>query len=289
MAARPLTDDWRGWLKLNMSRGCDLDDLFQRASRQGFDPEDISRELGGHRPPAIDLDNPPARDTDILTNDNVQSDEASLWRKLHAAPMTDPANRPRAWRLDTTAAQVYEIPDLLSAEECESLVKVINKSLRRSTVTRGPADYRTSRTCDMKRADPDLMNDVDNRLSALVGCDPAMSEPIQGQRYDVGEYFKAHTDWFAPNTKEFERHAGRGGQRTWTIMIYLNDVAAGGGTRFDRIGREFRPVRGSAVAWNNLFADGVPNPATLHEAMPVEKGSKYVITKWFRERAGLNI
>ena len=29
-------------------------------------------------------------------------------------------------------------------------------------------------------------------------------------------------------------------------------------------------------------------PFTLHEAMPVEEGSKWVITKWFREKAGRN-
>ena len=40
----------------------------------------------------------------------------------------------------------------------------------------------------------------------------------------------------------------------------------------------------------NLFhgqrcrADGSPNPASLHHGMKVRAGTKYVITKWFRER-----
>jgi prolyl 4-hydroxylase len=29
-------------------------------------------------------------------------------------------------------------------------------------------------------------------------------------------------------------------------------------------------------------------PFTLHEAMPIELGSKWVITKWFREEMGRN-
>ncbi len=115
-----------------------------------------------------------------------------------------------------------------------------------------------------------------------------MSEPMQGQRYDIGEYFKAHTDWFAPGTNEFDKHTRRGGQRTWTVMVYLNNVEAGGETRFERIGRDFRPVAGLGLAWNNLKADGSPNAATLHEALPVLQGRKYVITKWFREKPGLN-
>ena len=39
---------------------------------------------------------------------------------------------------------------------------------------------------------------------------------------------------------------------------------------------------------DNLQLYGNPNPFTLHEAMPVEQGSKWVITKWFREKAGRN-
>jgi prolyl 4-hydroxylase len=38
------------------------------------------------------------------------------------------------------------------------------------------------------------------------------------------------------------------------------------------------------VGWNNRRPDGSLNPATLHHAMKVRKGLKYVITKWYRER-----
>ena len=48
------------------------------------------------------------------------------------------------------------------------------------------------------------------------------------------------------------------------------------------------PVPGMALAWNNLQADGTPNPFTLHEALPVEVGHKWVITKWFRADIGRN-
>ena len=69
-------------------------------------------------------------------------------------------------------------------------------------------------------------------------------------------------------------------------MIYLNTVIHGGETVFEHLGRAFTPVAGTALVWNNLHPDGGPNSHTLHEAMPVEQGVKYVITKWFRERAG---
>ena len=44
------------------------------------------------------------------------------------------------------------------------------------------------------------------------------------------------------------------------------------------------PAIGKLLAWNNLLADGTPNPATLHQGMKVRRGTKYVLTKWFRER-----
>ena len=128
----------------------------------------------------------------------------------------------------------------------------------------------------------------DRRFADLLGVDPRLSEPIQGQRYDPGEYFKEHTDWFAPGTKEFTDHTSVGGQRTWTVMIYLNHVVEGGETLFKRLDRSFSPLPGLGLAWNNLQAAGTPNPFTLHEAVPVMTGSKWVITKWFRSDYGRN-
>ncbi|HEX8937023.1 MAG TPA: 2OG-Fe(II) oxygenase, partial [Sphingomicrobium sp.] len=74
------------------------------------------------------------------------------------------------------------------------------------------------------------------------------------------------------------------GQRTWTAMIYLNEPEEGGATRFKRIGKTVQPETGKLLAWNNLLPDGRPNPATLHQGMKVRRGTKYVLTKWFRER-----
>jgi len=58
--------------------------------------------------------------------------------------------------------------------------------------------------------------------------------------------------------------------------------------RLEHLRRCFTPVKGLALAWNNLQADGTPNPFTLHESIPVEAGSKWVITKWFRAQMGRN-
>src|SRR3546814_20103388 len=66
-------------------------------------------------------------------------------------------------------------------------------------------------------------------------------------------------------------------------MIYLNTMEEGGETTFPALGFGVSPRAGLLLMWNNMRPDGSPNPATLHEATPVDSGRKYVVTKWFRE------
>ena len=274
-----IPETWKEWLLHNRDRGCARDGLVERAVAQGFDRGAIE----------VVLDEGTAVDTAALQlADPKPSVQPVNWLRWFEAPLTRPDHQPRAWRLDTPLAQVYELPGLLQRDECDEVMEAINGSLQPSTVTRGASDYRTSRTCHLRQNHPELAERLDERFAALLGVDSGLSEPIQGQRYDPGEYFKEHTDWFAPGTQEFTEHTACGGQRTWTVMVYLNAVERGGETCFKRLGRCFTPAPGLALAWNNLQADGTPNPFTLHEAMPVEVGSKWVITKWFRQRSGRN-
>jgi prolyl 4-hydroxylase len=118
----------------------------------------------------------------------------------------------------------------------------------------------------------------------LLGIDRSFGEPLQGQRYEPGQRFKEHADFFyidQPYWPEYETH---GGQRTWTAMIFLNQPEAGGQTYFPKANVRVTPRTGNLLLWNNMDAFGQPNPHSLHTGMPVEEGIKYVITKWYRER-----
>ena len=68
-----------------------------------------------------------------------------------------------------------------------------------------------------------------------------------------------------------------------TVFLYLNDVEAGGGTHFSKLGITVKPKRGRALLWPNVLDDS-PNERdvrTMHEALPVEKGVKYGANAWF--------
>ena len=286
--AETIPVDWRQWLLFNRERGCTREGMIEQAVCRGFSVQAIEAVLALPAEASGADMAPPQASADALPPQEASLSGGPGWLQWFEAPLTRPEHRPRAWRLDTPLAQVYEIPAFLSPQECLDLMAAIDQKLVPSTVTHGDSSYRTSRTCHLRGADAGLAAQLDQRLADLLGVDPLLSEPLQGQRYDPGEYFKEHTDWFAPGTEEFATHTSAGGQRTWTVMIYLNSVTLGGQTCFKRLGRCFTPVQGLALAWNNLMADGTPNPFTLHEAMPVEQGSKWVITKWFRAEMGRN-
>ena len=193
--------------------------------------------------------------------------------------------RPGIQRVPDARLALFILRDFLDEAECAALVARIEAQRRPSTIAdpNGDTYFRTSETCDLSDHDPAVAA-LDARLAALSGIDPAFGEPLQGQRYEVGQEFKAHTDYFEPNGADFQRYCALSGQRTWTFMIYLNDVPEGGATRFKVIGKTVQPERGKLLAWNNRRPDGTLNPATLHHAMKVRKGLKYVITRWYRER-----
>lgn len=187
-------------------------------------------------------------------------------------------------KVPSPRVEMFMLRDFLTAEECDGLVGRIERDRRPSTIADANGDnyFRTSETCDLPMMEPDVLA-LDRKLSALSGIDPAFGEPIQGQRYEEGQEFKAHTDYFDPQGADYQRFCNVSGQRTWTFMIYLNDVEAGGATRFKVIDKLIQPERGKLVCWNNRRPDGSVNPATLHHAMKVRKGLKYVVTKWYRE------
>ncbi len=188
-------------------------------------------------------------------------------------------------QVPTPRAQMFTLPDFLPQEICADLIRLIDRNRRPSTLADANGDdaFRTSETCDLPASDT-AVQELERRLFALNQIDPAHGEPVQGQRYEPGQQFKAHTDYFEPNGADYQKYCSVAGQRSWTFMVYLNDVEAGGTTRFKVLKKMFQPEQGRLVCWNNRRPDGSCNPATLHHAMKVRQGVKYVITKWYRER-----
>lgn len=188
-------------------------------------------------------------------------------------------------RIPSPKLELFQLRGFLDAPFCAELIALIDAQRRPSTLAdhNGDSYFRTSETCDFAPGGA-VVRALEAKLLALNGIDPAHGEPAQGQRYAVGQEFKPHCDYFNPGGEDWERYTAVAGQRTWTFMIYLNAVEAGGATRFKCIDKTFQPEPGKLLCWNNRRADGSVNPNTLHHGMKVRKGTKYVVTKWYRER-----
>jgi len=189
-------------------------------------------------------------------------------------------------RVPAPELELFIVKRFLSPDLCRQLIERIDLKRRPSEIADdiGDAYFRTSETCDLIDPDP-VVARVNDAICELLGLPPGFGEPLQGQRYAPGQEFKPHTDTFEPLGADYYEHCAERGNRTWTAMVYLNEPEDGGATRFKTIGKIVQPETGKLLAWNNLLPDGRPNPATLHQGMKVRKGTKYVLTKWFRERA----
>ena len=192
---------------------------------------------------------------------------------------------PGVQKIPNDKLEIFQLRNFLDAGQCAALIDLIDAGRRPSTIADSNGDdyFRTSETCDLSEDEP-VVIELERRLRALSAIEAQFGEPVQGQRYDVGQEFKPHTDYFAPGGQDYLKYCSVAGQRSWTFMIYLNDVAAGGGTRFKAINKIFRPELGKLLCWNNRWPDGSVNPNSLHHGMKVRKGLKYVITKWYREK-----
>jgi prolyl 4-hydroxylase len=181
--------------------------------------------------------------------------------------------------------ELIVVRDFLDEAECAGLRDIIDGTRMPSPILGDHPDklYRSSETCNLAPFDP-LIIQVEVKLARLFPIDQSHGETIQGQRYAVGQEYKPHFDFFATDQAYWPEQEKIGGQRTWTGMVFLNQVEAGGQTHFPEVGLTITPRLGYLLAWNNRTPDGGCNMRSLHQAKPVQAGTKYIITKWYRER-----
>ncbi len=181
-------------------------------------------------------------------------------------------------------ADLFRIPGFLGREECRRICRVIDRKIGPSPLFEGTEieGFRTSSTHYFDRNDPETSK-LEAKIDSVLGLDHRFAETTQGQRYEVGQQFKHHYDYFFESESYWQAERLRGGQRTWSAMVFLNEPAAGGETDFKELGLSVAPERGTLLTWNNMDREGRKNPNTFHAGTPVIEGSKYVITQWYRQ------
>ena len=77
---------------------------------------------------------------------------------------------------------------------------------------------------------PPIMSKIKKQISETLGLELVKGEALQGQLYEPGQYFKPHNDFLVDLPMICTvKHLGN---RTHTLMIYLNEDYKGGGHYF---------------------------------------------------------
>lgn len=178
-----------------------------------------------------------------------------------------------------------EIKNFLNQEECLDFIKMIDDNHQPSSVVEGGYDIstvsqsRTSSTCNLNHSIPQVQS-LHQKIANYLGLDILKGEHLQGQLYEEGQYFKPHQDFFSGPA--YDKHCLASGNRTHTLMIYLNSDFEGGGTNFVNLNKIVLAESGKALTWKNMN-NGECLDEAMHEGMPITKGKKYIITSWWRE------
>ena len=195
----------------------------------------------------------------------------------------------KAKKVDNPDLQLYYIDNFLSEIDCQllrgyieqnSVPAVLHEVGSQDDVRVYKKDERTSSTVFLNWTYHPFFKEIDQKIVDAMQLHPFIGEGMMGQKYEIGQFYKAHSDYFLD--EDLKIYTEMGGQRSWTTMLYLNDVEEGGETHFTNVNIKMKPKEGTLLAWNNRNIDGTNNVKTIHEALPPTSGKKYIITKWWR-------
>jgi prolyl 4-hydroxylase len=200
---------------------------------------------------------------------------------------------------------LFVFENFLQDSETDALLDLASQDLKRSRVTDGKlSNGRTSSSAFLigAKGKEEVVLTIEKRMLDSLRTVPIInsrrndtrnlqgSEPMQIVRYTRSEKYTSH----------FDNKAGSF-RRIATFMVYLSDQCKGGCTFFpkgvpsfqslneyddeargEEIGIKIHPKKGRAILFFSI-SEGPPfreNPSSLHEGMTVQKGEKYIATKW---------
>jgi prolyl 4-hydroxylase len=178
-----------------------------------------------------------------------------------------------------------------SPEECAAAIRAAEGNLERARVLDGNfvstvSELRTNRHAAIDHRKDGTLWGLCLKLGVLLRLPFGHAEPLNVLNYQPGEEFQPHSDGHDPYSPGAEAEIPRGGQRLFTAIIYLNDVAGGGGTAFPELRLEVAPRRGRLLLFANTWAGSRELCAlSVHAGLPVTEGEKWAATFWWRENS----
>lgn len=251
-----LPNEWQDWVKENLARGVNPNKILEILQDNGFI---------AHESPKVALP-------------HIRHDSNFIDLDGHRCQLLFIANKPF----------VAVIDNFMTADECRAIIDFADSKFVDARVVDDTTGNfvqhknRTSMNASFGRGETPLIANIESRIAKLLNWGVEYGEAIQVLRYQIGGEYKAHYDFFDPNSVGGQKNMAKGGQRVGTFLMYLSDVEAGGATAFPKLGFEIRPKAGMALYFADVLPDASIDPNSLHSSVPVVRGTKYLATKWLR-------
>lgn len=273
-----MSDALHDWLQRHVDEGFEAEPLVASMVQSGYDGafarRVVDEALARRAPaPAVAPVPPPAVEAPDENSNAVRTADGDI---------------PILFAIETPRIVLFQ--HFLSDEECDQLIAIGRNRLKRSPVVNPETGEenliaaRTSEGAMFQVGEHPLIARIEARIAQAVGVPVEHGEGFQVLHYEPGGEYQPHFDFFNPGRTGEARQLEVGGQRVATMVIYLNSVQAGGATGFPKLGLEVAPVKGNAVFFVYKRPDGTLDEDTLHAGLPVERGEKWIATKWLRER-----
>ncbi len=189
----------------------------------------------------------------------------------------------------STAPKAFVIQNFLSHYEADFIIQQSKSKLHASSVGDSSAGIfqsgtRTSLNAWLSKDSSPTVTSIYNRAADLLQIQKEKldrfqcAEDIQVVHYAEGQKYDSHHDWGVSGYPE---------SRYITLLFYLTDQLspdAGGETSFPLgaggKGMKIHPGKGNAVLFYNLLEDGNADDLSLHGALPVIHGEKWLANLW---------
>jgi hypothetical protein len=148
-------------------------------------------------------------------------------------------------------------------------------------------DVRTGMTASLGHVLDLTVDWLVERISGLIGQSVKHAEVPSVIRYNPGQMYKQHGDYLPEGSDLADRV--KGGQRSHTALVYLNDGYNGGATRFNLLDVVVQPKQGQLLTFSNITPQGQPLLESQHTGEVVLNGEKWLLSIWFRQFATENV
>lgn len=278
MTIKNFTPEWKLWIWSNVINGFDKESLFNILLNNGFDYNLIKQEL------EIEPVNT------LVWQRQYSQESLNVPYEVELYPYNKSlSDNPNSYRLENNFVEIYNVPEILTTEQCDELIQMMDKHVKRlKPLTDKTKESQRELKLILKQG-TQFYSDIDSKINRIVGMDYALGDNLYIEKFVPGFEHKERYDFYLKNDTTIQFELDEKGQRVWSVKIFLNNIEEGGHINFKNIEKEIKPIKGDAVIWKNLYNDGSENPYVKYSHSQIDNGAQYVLTKIYRERSGHDI